>query len=201
MKINKIIMLSFIIAITTNIMAAHAVTKQPPHGYIDYPPSRAFLCNAEGGNLNKNCGAIQYEPQSLEGVKGFPSAGPSDGHIASAGKSRFYELDEQTTTRWFKTNLKSGETQFNWHLTARHRTTSWQFFITQPDWNMNKPLTRSAFDLTPFCEQYDNGQIPLGNVKITCDIPERQGYHIILGVWTIADTGYAFYQVIDANIN
>lgn len=201
MKIKKVIILSFIMAITTNIIMANAVTKQPPHGYINYPPSRAFLCSSGGGYLNKNCGTIQYEPQSIEGPKGFPLAGPMDGHIASAGKPQFYQLDEQNATRWFKVDLKSGENQFNWHLTARHRTTSWQFFITQPDWDMNKPLTRSAFDLTPFCEQYDDGKLPISDVKITCDIPKRQGYNIILGVWTIYDTKNAFYQIIDANIN
>lgn len=44
------------------------------HGYVEEPKSRAFLCKK---NLNSNCGAIQYEPQSLEGPKGFP---PFQGH-------------------------------------------------------------------------------------------------------------------------
>lgn len=74
-------------------------------------------------------------------------------------------------------------------------------FITKPDWQQNKPLTRADFDLKPFCEQYDNGNIPINRVKIDCNIPERTGYQVILGVWTIADTSNAFYQVIDANMS
>lgn len=33
----------------------------------------------------------------------------------------------------------------------------------------------------------------------TIKLPERSGYHVILGVWEVADTGHAFYQVIDVN--
>jgi hypothetical protein len=33
----------------------------------------------------------------------------------------------------------------------------------------------------------------------TIKLPERSGYHVILGVWEVADTGRAFYQVIDVN--
>ena len=42
------------------------------------------------------------------------------------------------------------------------------------------------------------GKIPTETVTLNCNIPERSGYQIILGVWDIADTGNAFYQVIDA---
>lgn len=38
-------------------------------------------------------------------------------------------------------------------------------------------------------------------MKIECDVPKRSGYQIILGLWTIADTDSAFYQVIDVNIS
>lgn len=88
--------------------------------------------------------------------------------------------------------MKSGENMFKWTLTAKHSTESWRFFITKPGWDVNKPLTRADFDLTPFCQQDDNGKIPTETVEINCNIPERSGYQIILGVWDIADTGNAF---------
>lgn len=31
----------------------------------------------------------------------------------------------------------------------------------------------------------------------TLELPERQGYHVRLGVWEIAETDKAFYQVVD----
>ncbi|CAK8743194.1 GlcNAc-binding protein A [Sodalis praecaptivus] len=30
-------------------------------------------------------------------------------------------------------------------------------------------------------------------------LPQRSGYHVILAVWEVADTGNAFYQVIDVD--
>lgn len=181
-------------------MSALADNNVLRHGYIDNPPSRAFLCSSMGGNLNKMCGAVQYEPQSVEGPKGFPERGPKDGQIASGGNANFSQLNEQSNSRWHKVNVSSGKNVFSWILTASHRTTSWQFFITKQNWDPNKPLTRNDFDLKPFCEQQDRGNVPKNNVRIECNIPKRTGYQIILGVWTIADTANAFYQVIDANM-
>lgn len=79
------------------------------HGYVESPASRAYQCKLQ---LNTQCGSVQYEPQSVEGLKGFPQAGPVDGHIASANKSTFFELDQQTPTRWNKLNLKTGPNSF-----------------------------------------------------------------------------------------
>ncbi|MDX7991868.1 lytic polysaccharide monooxygenase [Xenorhabdus littoralis] len=167
------------------------------HGYIDSPPSRALLC---AKLINKKCGPVMYEPQSVEGLKGFPQEGPPDGKIASGGVGQFNQLNEQSTDRWHHININKGSNDFTWTLTARHSTASWQFFITKPDWDPNSPLTRAQFDLNPFCERFDNGKIPSRNVTLTCDVPERSGYHVILGIWTITDTNNAFYQVIDADI-
>ncbi len=33
-----------------------------------------------------------------------------------------------------------------------------------------------------------------------CDVPQRTGYQVVLGVWSIADTVNAFYQVVDVNM-
>lgn len=171
------------------------------HGYIMYPPSRAFLCSV---GVNKNCGAIQYQPQSIEGIKGFPLNGPKDGEIASAGNPKFHELDEQNITRWHHVPIAfvpNTEYELEWKLTAPHRTTSWQYFMTKKDWNPSKPLARNSFESTPFCERFDNGSIPTNSVKMRCKIPERKGYNLMLGVWTIADTPNAFYQVVDLEFN
>lgn len=55
-----------------------------------------------------------------------------------------------------------------------------------------------SFDLEPFCSQYDYCAIPKSDVTITCKVLEdRTGYHVIYGVWRIADTSNSFYQVVD----
>ncbi|HHY6978071.1 TPA: lytic polysaccharide monooxygenase [Yersinia enterocolitica] len=194
MKI-KYLLASITLISSSNIMAQ----PEPRHGFIESPPSRTFLCSKQGGELNKNCGPAQYEPQSIEGLKGFPQAGPPDGAIASAGNQNFQQLNAQTPYRWHKVNISPGENIFKWSISAQHSTTSWEFFITKPDWDPNKPLTRAAFVLTPFCSQFDGGANPAKVVEIKCNVPQREGYNIILGVWTISNTANAFYQVIDAN--
>ncbi|QQG28426.1 lytic polysaccharide monooxygenase [Pectobacterium carotovorum] len=181
--------------------SAYAENISPRHGFVDNPPSRAFLCSEEGGNLNKGCGDVQYEPHSVEGKKGFPETGPKNGEIASGGNSRFSELNAQSTIRWHHVDIESGKQMFTWHLTAPHATESWKFYITKGDWDPNQPLSKEQFNSTPFCERNDSGKIPTYTVKMECDVPTvKPGYYIILAVWNIADTGNAFYQVIDANI-
>jgi len=164
------------------------------HGYVDI--SRAKLC-AQG--QNSGCGSVIYEPQSVEGDDRFPESGPPDGQIASAGLGRFSQLDAQTPTRWRKTDLDSGSYTFNWYFTAPHYTRDWRYFITKPNWNSSQPLSRSAFDLTPFCS-YSGGFRPPSNVSHQCVIPERNGYHIILAVWDVGDTSKSFYHVLDVNL-
>jgi chitin-binding protein len=163
------------------------------HGYIENPSSRALLCQQ---SINQDCGAVIWEPQSLEAPKGFPGPSIPDGQIASAG-GVFPKLDEQSSTRWSKVPLSSGTQTFTWHLTARHATAKWHYYVTKPNWNPNEPLTRDQFELIPFYEQYDGGARPGEKVTHEVTIPERTGYHVILGVWDVADTANAFYNVID----
>ena len=64
------------------VVGVASATPAMAHGYVNGPESRSMLCKA---GVNTDCGGVQYEPQSLEGLKGFPAAGPADGQIASAG--------------------------------------------------------------------------------------------------------------------
>ncbi|GKW42208.1 lytic polysaccharide monooxygenase [Pectobacterium parvum] len=198
---KKLLHTSIISGALLMMSSAYAENISPRHGFVNNPPSRAFLCSAGGGNLNKNCGGVQYEPQSVEGSKGFPSAGPKDGEIASGGKLSFNELNAQSATRWRHIDINTGKQTFTWNLTAPHSTESWKFYITKENWNPNQPLSREQLNLTAFCERSDSGKVPTSTVNVECVVPNvKSGYYIILAVWNIADTGNAFYQVIDANI-
>ena len=165
------------------------------HGWVDGPASRAILCK---NGQNTDCGAIVYEPQSLEAPKGFPNAGPADGKIASANGA-FPKLDEQSANRWTKVNISAGTNTFTWKFTAPHATANWKYYMTKPGWDPNAPLTRNSFDLTPFCTVNYGGVQPPFTYSHTCNVPERTGYHVILAVWEIADTANAFYNVIDVD--
>lgn len=164
------------------------------HGYIESPASRSYLCKQ---GKNTNCGAVQYEPQSIEAIGNFPTTGPKDGEITGGGI--FKELFEQKSNRWTKETLQTGRNTFTWKLTAPHATDNWKYYITKTNWNKNKPVKRS--DLELFCTVDNKGAKPNSTVSHQCTIPaDHTGYHLILGVWDIADTPNAFYQVIDANI-
>jgi len=168
------------------------------HGYVSAPESRAYLCKL---GQNSQCGAIQYEPQSLEWLSGYPNGGPPDGRIASAALTQFGELDEQTATRWTKRSMAAGTQNFSWTLTANHVSRNFRYYITKPDWNPNLKLSRAAFESAPFCLK-DAGMVqPPKQLTHSCTVPERSGYHLILAVWEIGDTVNSFYNVIDVQFN
>jgi len=179
------------------------------HGYVSayengVAEGRAALCKfptSDTNEKNTNCGAIQYEPQSVEGPDGFPESGPRDGKIASAETSLAAALDEQTANRWVKRPIKSGSQYFEWTFTANHVTKDWKYYITKSDWNPNQPLARSSFDLTPFCVVEGGMVQPPKRVSHLCNVPEREGYQVILAVWDVGDTAASFYNVIDVKFD
>ncbi|EOO21201.1 lytic polysaccharide monooxygenase [Bacillus cereus] len=187
-KIKKVMLSCGILL--TGLLTFGFSEKASAHGYVESPASRSYLCKQ---GVNVNCGPVQYEPQSVEGIGGFPQLGPSDGQIAGAG--HFPALDVQAVDRWKKVTLNGGMNTFKWKLTAPHSTKEWKYYITKKDWNPNMPLTRSSLDLVPFYVKND------GTVTHEANVPtDRSGYHLILAVWEIADTGNVFYQVIDVNL-
>lgn len=140
------------------------------HGYIDSPPSRQSQCAA--GTVE--CGDIKYEPQSVEGAKGQKSC--------SGGNSRFAELDDDSKG-WTATPVGSSTT-FNWKLTARHSTSTWQYFVG------DKKI--AEFD--------DHGAQPGATVSHKVDFGGLTGKQKVLAVWNVADTDNAFYACVDVNI-
>jgi chitin-binding protein len=168
------------------------------HGYTTNPPSRSYRCST--GEVT-GCGAIQYEPQSVEGPKGFPQAGPADGQICAAGNSNWAPLDDPRGGGWPAEKVTGGQGYtFAWHFTAIHATTSFRFFVTNSGYDPTKPLTRAALNLTPFLDDELGGQRPSGDWSQQGTMPTGlHGRHLILGVWDIADTGNAFYSCADVD--
>lgn len=70
-----------------------------------------------------SCGDIKYEPQSVEGPKGLTSS--------SGGNSRFAERDSDS--KGWKVTPVSRTTSFQWGLTARHATSTWQYFMRRAE--------------------------------------------------------------------
>ncbi|MFJ7152745.1 lytic polysaccharide monooxygenase [Streptomyces sp. NPDC100445] len=169
------------------------------HGYTDLPISRQKLC--QNGTV-ANCGQIQWEPQSAEGPKGFPAAGPADGQLCNAGQGQFSQLSSPTTpsgAAWPTTRVTGGQSYtFRWQFTAMHATTDFKYYVTKPGWNQNHALSRSDLNLTPFLTVPYNGQRPPSTLSHSGTLPSGlSGHHVILAVWTVADTGNAFYACSD----
>lgn len=156
-------------AIATSLL----VTAQPAgaHGYVSSPPSRQAMC-AQGRVAN--CGEIIYEPQSVEGPKGLMSC--------SGGNARFAQLDDPNKG-WPATSVGNTVT-FNWVLTARHATSTWEYFVGG---------TRIAvID--------DGGRQPNATVSHTVSLGGRTGRILVLARWNIADTPNAFYSCVDLQV-
>ncbi|WP_103534876.1 lytic polysaccharide monooxygenase [Streptomyces sp. SM11] len=165
------------------------------HGYTDSPVSRQQLC---GNGTVRGCGQIQWEPQSVEGPKGFPARGPRDGLICAGGNQRFAELDDPRGGAWPASDVTAGASHtFRWRITARHATTDFRYYVTKDGYDPAAPLARADLEPQPFLTVPFGGRRPGSTVTHTGALPQKSGKHLILGVWTIADTGNAFYACSD----
>ncbi|MCE7006667.1 lytic polysaccharide monooxygenase [Kibdelosporangium philippinense] len=140
------------------------------HGWINSPASRQQQCRA--GTVA--CGEIKYEPQSVEGPKGLRNC---HGNVG-----RFAELNNDGKG-WQVQNVSPNQT-FTWTITARHRTSTWEYFIGGTRvWSKN-----------------DGGAQPGGTVTHNVNLGSARGRQKLLAIWNIADTANAFYVCIDVNI-
>ena len=140
------------------------------HGYISSPASRQAQC-AQG---TVPCGDIKFEPQSVEGPKGLRSC--------SADVSRFAELNDDSKP-WRATAV-GHSVNFTWTFTARHATTSYEYFLDG---------RRIAFIES-------GGRQPAPTVTHTVNLGGATGRQKLLAVWNIADTPNAFYSCLDLQI-
>ena len=140
------------------------------HGYVSNPPSRQAQCAA--GTVE--CGSIKYEPQSVEGPKGLTSC--------SGGNESYKELDDDS--KGWKVTPVGKTANFQWKLTARHATSTWQYFVG------GKKIA----------EFNDNGAKPGETVTHSVNFGELSGKQKVLAVWNIADTSNAFYACTDVQV-
>ncbi|MGW1496939.1 lytic polysaccharide monooxygenase auxiliary activity family 9 protein, partial [Streptomyces sp. NPDC002402] len=121
------------------------------------------------------------------------------------------KLDEPDSRQdWHKHPVAAGKAlDITWNYHAPHKTRRWNYFLTKSDWDPAAPLTRAQFDLEPIATYQNTGQpywsaedlVPEDPTVHSVALPrDREGYHVLLSVWEVADTGNAFYQVIDLNI-
>lgn len=184
----------------------------PRHGLVSDPASRASIYLEEWQSAGLESG--KFFPATQSGLKDqyapddvYNDTPPADGKIASAGQENAAELDRPGSD-WQKHSVQSGQQlTVTWGFHAPHKTRRWNYFITREDWDPKAPLSRAQFESQPIHQVQNSGQpyweaddlIPADPTLHTIMLPRRQGYHVLLGVWEVADTSKAFYQVIDLN--
>jgi predicted carbohydrate-binding protein with CBM5 and CBM33 domain len=140
------------------------------HGWITSPPSRQDHCAKTRTSFD--CGAIRWEPQSVEAPKGS---------LLCSGGGSFRILDESWRP-WPVTNVGS-TVALHWKLTAAHRTSTWQYFV---DGRLFKTVNQRN-TIPPYNFSHTLSGLPGGR-------------HTILARWNVADTAMAFYNCIDVNV-
>ena len=148
-----------------------AVSPASAHGYVSSPPSRQANC-ASGAVAD--CGDVTYEPQSVEAPKGSTQC--------NGGGSRFAVLNDNAKD-WPAATVGQSVT-FDWVLTARHSTSTWEYFIGDS--------LVASFD--------DNGAQPGATKTHTVSLAAFTGRQTVLARWNIADTVNAFYACIDVDV-
>ncbi|VVP47074.1 GlcNAc-binding protein A [Pseudomonas fluorescens] len=193
-------------------------SNTPRHGHVFSPASRAWF-EWEAGRLDE--GALnqresgKFFPHILGGLTdAFAKdddksvAPPPDGKIASAGQLTGAQLDAPGS-HWTKHDVRSGETlDISWDYSARHKTRRWNYFLTKEGWDPDKVLSRDQFEAAPFYTvqinlqphwSYGEEMMPPKPTTHPVPLPTREGYHVMLAVWEVANTSMAFYQVVDLN--
>lgn len=174
------------------------------HGYIKTPPSRQASCAADKVD-ESNCGGVTYEPQSVESPKGAPFDTDVGTQICNGGGSRFSELNTPGADIWPTTSIPAAQDlALEWKITTAHKTQSWAYYITKADTPLDpsQPLTKDSFETEPILLLDTNHDAPPPSLTHTVPgdaLAGRSGYAVIYGVWSIGDTGNAFYNCVDVN--
>lgn len=200
------------------LFAAYAA-GQPRHGRVINPKSRAVYLNEQGeldeGQMNEVEGGKGFpgttagyvDPAGPDDVKG--KAPPADGLIASGGHTDARVKLNQPGSHWPKHPVKSGSTlTVEWNYSMPHKTRRWTYWITKDGWSPSQQLVRAHLEDKPIHEVVNTYQPYWGPdaeqelmarnpTTHQVPLPQRSGHHLLLGVWNVADTEAAFYQVID----
>lgn len=175
------------------------------HGYITSPPSRQASC-ADGSVEEANCDGVTYEPQSVETPKGAPFDVDIGDKLCNGGGDRFAALNNAGEGLWPQTSIPaSSDLTVEWKITAAHKTQNWIYYITKPELELDpsQPLTKDDFQEEPILLLDTNTDPPPATLSHTIPakgLANHSGYAVIYGVWSIGDTGNAFYNCIDVNI-
>jgi predicted carbohydrate-binding protein with CBM5 and CBM33 domain len=183
------------------------------HGSLFTPLSRVFLCYLENPespdtlpcqdlvNMSGTQPLYDWNEVNIRDAGDNTRALVPDGHICSAGRSKYFGLD-QARADWPVTILPAGGSQytFRWSVTANHPVATFYFYVTKDGYNPTVPLKWSDLEPTPFMVQdptlVDAGlQYPV--YQFTGTLPNKTGRHLIYVQWIRHDSLEDFYSCSD----
>ncbi|WP_020523525.1 lytic polysaccharide monooxygenase [Catelliglobosispora koreensis] len=169
---KRIIISALSAAVVTAALLVAVETPAQAHGYISSPASRQAMCAQRKTSFD--CGDIVWEPQSVEAPKGSMAC--------NGNGSRFAILNDEGRP-WPATSVGNNVT-FNWVLTARHRTSNWEYFVGG----------------TRIANFNDNGAQPPASLSHSVNLGGRTGRIKVLARWNVYDTAMAFYACVDLQV-
>ena len=184
------------------------------HGTIVVPPSRVYECRFNGNPENHQDPACRaaielggtqpmYDWNGIRqgNANGQHRALIPDGQQCSGGNPTFKGLD-LLRSDWRTTKIApnaNGQFEFVYNATAPHATAEMIFYVTPQGFDPAQPIRWN--ELEEFCR---HGQTPLKNIqgggrgyRLSCDLPQRTGRHVIFHVWQRSDSPEAFYACSD----
>ena len=109
---------------------------------------------------------------------------------------------------WPLLNVTPGQTlEVKWEYTAPHTTRGYRWLITKDGWDPKQRISRAQLEAQPFAEDF-YPQVPYyshsaelkAKVNHAVKLPgNKQGHHVIVLMWIVANTGNAFYQAFDVD--
>jgi chitin-binding protein len=198
------------------------------HGRVVSPPSRSAVATEEGLILDwqanemeggKNFPSLTAgpfpRPYETDSVSVVP---PADGYILSGGKTDARDCvnftNEEMSQKlnrpftWPLLNVDPGQMfHVKWVYTVPHVTRGYSWFITKDGWDPEKRISRAQLEPKSFYDDFYT-QIPYyehsselkAKIEHEVKLPlGKQGHHVIVLLWVVADTGNAFYQAFDVN--
>ncbi len=209
---QKSIRLSLIFVLP--VIAALVLTSMVlAHGSLWNPLSRVYGCYLENPESPDslpcqdliNMGGTQplydWNEVNIRDAGANSLAIIPDGHLCSAGRTKYYGLD-QARADWPLTVLPAGGTPytFRWAVTANHQIATFHFYVTKDGYNPNVALKWS--DLENFAN-FDNptldtvAGIPQPVYQFTTNLPAKTGRHLIYVLWERHDSIEDFYSCSD----
>lgn len=197
---------------------------QPRHGWAygsrgEYVLKKGWL--NEGGGINQFEGGKGFPTDEIAGLTDFINEGdassmsaPVDGYICSGGHAGAAadvvnytddELREKKGERngWPLMQVAPyQEFAINWSYQAPHKTRGYVYWMTKDGWDQNRRISRDQLEPEPFYRDFfqntpvwNHPLAPKSETVVT--LPRKTGRHVMIVIWTIADTGMGFYQTFD----